>query len=95
MDHVRQFIIHAYLAVLNDLKRLIYRVSNETFCHLLAFLSFQLLEGHLSHFKNVKSLPVFITREGNSAERARRVLNYSKLRFRSVFRNPKQRLGFA
>ena len=95
MVNVQRFIIHVFLTVLNGLKCHKNRVSWETFSYLLAFLSFKLLEGHFNFSKKVKSLFVISPREGNSAEGARRVLHYSKLRFRSVFRNPKQRLGFA
>jgi hypothetical protein len=94
MQSAQQYEFHVYLSALRYLKYHINRVAKATVTHLPAFLSFQTLKVHFNLFETVHALSVSIAREGPGAEKARRVLNYSKLRYRFVMSNSKQRLGF-
>ncbi len=64
MDHVQQFMIHVYLAVLNGLKPPNYWVALATLTIPFAFLVLQPSERHFTLFFMVSALTVSISRKG-------------------------------
>ena len=92
MVNVQQF--HVFLAVLNGLKCRKCRAAWAAITNRCVVYSKQPLDDFLKAFKGIGAINKQMPND-TSADGARRVLHYSKLRFRFVFRNPKQRLGVA